>query len=291
MSDKTVKWEGVITAESSIVHGAQALGTITYLRRERFLMPDGSLEEIPVVSGNALRGVLRDVAADLWWERVGEPKLTLPVMHALWSGGALAKSSGAQLTGSRLAELRRLCPVVGIFGAAGGGRIIDGCLQVGKMIPLCQETLPFVPEVFQDGPAPSLWDLSQIEYYSKIPDEKPEVTGAKTEENAGGSLEEEKNSPARFGVETFVAGTKFYSWLALTWATSQEIDFFAEVLERFSANATVGGMGRAGHGKISFEWKTKPEVDVQSPWSLPLDGFTEDAPDRGKLLEVLSWLD
>ena len=276
-----VKWEGIATATSSIVHGSQVLGNITYLRREKFLLPDGSFEEIPVLSGNAWRGLLRDIAADTWWERVGKPKLTLPVVHALWSGGALAKISGPTLTGSRLASLRKEVPVIGIFGTAGGGRIIDGCLQAGKMIPICKETVHLLPtSIVKDIKLNSIWDLTQIEYYSKVP--------SISQEHSETNIDEDKMDPMRFGVETFVAGTQFYTWCSLTWPTEIELGFFREILSDYSSKTIIGGMSRTGHGRLNLELKeTINSVQKESipPWSK--SNHYSDL----ELIEMLSWLD
>lgn len=275
MSSGVIRWDGVVTAESSIAHGAETLGTVTYLRRERFLMPDGRVEQVPVVSGNALRGLLRDTAADLWWEAAGRPKLTLAVMHALWSGGALAKISGEPLTGERLAEVKRACPVVGVFGTAGGGRIIGGALQVGKLIPICQETSHLLPDDLRIGELPSLWDLTQIEYYSRIP-------------NGGSEPEEQGEDPsrlARYGAETFVAGTRFHSWMSLTWPTVEEEAFFDDTLKAFYEVARVGGLARAGHGRLRIDWHRSPATAPAANWRGLLPG------DAARLREVLSWLD
>lgn len=276
-----VKWEGIATATSSIVHGSQVLGTITYLRREKFLLPDGSIEEIPVLSGNAWRGLLRDIAADIWWDRVGKPKLTLPVVHALWSGGALVKISGPVLTGLRLAALRKAVPVVGIFGTAGGGRIIDGCLQVGKMIPICIETVHLLPKEIINGiKLNSIWDITQIEHYSKV----PSIDQDKVLER----VTDEKMDPMRFGVETFIAGTQFYTWCSLTWPTEGELGFFREVLKDYSSRTIIGGMSRAGHGRINLDLNetinSVQKEDIDS-WS-KLEEYSDL-----ELLEMLSWLD
>ena len=274
-----LKYEGTVTARSSIAHGAQSLGTITYLRRERFVLPNNTQEEIPVISGNAWRGLLRDVAADLWWEKVGSPKMTLAVVHALWSGGALAKIAGPTLTGSRLASIRKAVPVVGIFGTAGGGRIIDGCLQVGKMIPICKETSHIIPKQFQEEDLPSFWDLTQIEYYSR------NALTPKTIGNISKKEDEEAFDPMRFGVETFIAGTRFYTWLALSHPTVEEKNFFFETLNSYFKAPSVGGMNKIGHGKLSFDFPALSE-DLSSfePWSIP-DGLKED------LTGMLAWLD
>jgi hypothetical protein len=269
------RWEGVATAQSSIAHGAESLGTVTYLRRERFIAPNGTLEELPVVSGNAWRGLLRDTSADLWWEAVQRPKLTLPVMHALWSGGSLAKSSGPTLTGSRLQELKVTCPVVGVFGTAGGGRIIGGALQVGKMIPICQETAHLVPERFHSEVMPSIWDLTQIEYYSRIPNTFDHYA----------SEDDEATLLARYGVETFVAGTRFYTWVALSWPTPAELALFVETLSVFTSSARVGGLARAGHGELHLNLDA-PDTEGLVDWRSAVTAVP-----RPRLLEVLSWLD
>ena len=142
---RSYRWDGHATALSSISHGGETLGTVTYLRREAFLSPTGRVD-VPVISGNAVRGVLRDTAAHLLWEALGSPKLPVPVMHALWAGGALVKAKSQPLTGQRLADLRRMVPHVGVFGAAGGGRILDGALTVGKLVPVCAQTAHVLPE-------------------------------------------------------------------------------------------------------------------------------------------------
>lgn len=273
-----MRWDGTATAMSSVVHGEQALGTVTYLRRERFIMPDGTVEEIPVVSGNAWRGLLRRTAADLWWDAVGRPKMTLAVAHAIWSGGALAKSTGTALTGSRLLRVRQACPPVGLFGAAGGGRIVDGCVQVGKMIPVCQETAHVLPEKFRDEDRlPSVWDLTQVEEYSKI---------AREPALAGPGEADEPIPPARFGVETFLAGTRFYIWLAASWMSGEEQALLLETLDTFTAAAHVGGMGRAGHGRLRLDLAlTSGSVPD------PLTDWRTAVRSQPDIPEVIAWLD
>jgi hypothetical protein len=57
---KTYVFEGVVTALTSISHIGDSHGVNAKLRREKFVQPDGTVEEIPVISGNSLRGILRD---------------------------------------------------------------------------------------------------------------------------------------------------------------------------------------------------------------------------------------
>ena len=137
----TLLWRGTVTAASSISHGGETRGTISLLRRELIAQPGGDPVHVPVISGNAARGVLRRLSEELMRDAVGyEHQLPLAAAHVLRGGGALVKTGAEPLCGRRLAELRALLPHLAVFGAATGGRIIDGCLQVGKVVPIVTET-------------------------------------------------------------------------------------------------------------------------------------------------------
>lgn len=273
------RWNASVTAVSSIAHGGEPLGAVTYLRRERFLS-EGAVVDIPVISGNAWRGLLRRTAADLWWSAVGQPKLTTAVMHAIWAGGALAKSSGSPITGGRVQEVRQACPVVGLFGASGGGRILDGALALGKLVPICDETIRVLPrELVERSHVPSLWDITQIEYFSKIPSVLEDRSAVVESASAEGL------PPARFGVETFVTGVQFSTWLAGEWLTEPEMSFLLDALARYGTDARVGGYGRMGMGRIRFDWAGLPAREDLVDWR---DYYPQIGPDE---LGVLAWLD
>jgi hypothetical protein len=128
----TVTWTGTITAVSSLTHGGETRGTITLLRRERIRQPGGDAVYVPLISGNSFRGVLRRIGEDLLREVLGyDGQIPLAAAHALRGGGALARTAAEPLSGQRLRQLRDLVPQLGVFGCAGGGRIIDGCAQIG----------------------------------------------------------------------------------------------------------------------------------------------------------------
>jgi CRISPR type IV-associated protein Csf2 len=155
---RTILWEGTVTALSSIAHsGGQTFGISTKLRREKFVQPDGRVEEIPVISGNSLRGLLRDrgmlhMCKALGYgvrEETGEVMgLSLPAFHFLFSGGALTSQGDKTIDIGYARRLRELIPLVGVFGGAVGNVILPGKLKVGKLIPICAETAHVLPERF-----------------------------------------------------------------------------------------------------------------------------------------------
>lgn len=245
-----LKWEGVATALSSVTHGEQSLGTGTYMRREKFLLPTGAVEEIPLVSGNAFRGSMRDHAAKAYWQFLGKPHLNLSVSHALFSGGTISKATNAEpVSGIKLREIREACPPISIFGAAGGGRIIDGILSVGKMIPVTQETAHLIPEKFHPAHLPSYWDLLQLEEYSRF---------SPKDENSSLNM--------RYGVESFISGTNFYTWLNLDYPSAQDLSFFDFLINSLqSADIPIGGQKNKGFGKVKFNFE-EPEYILESDW-------------------------
>lgn len=228
----TLHWDGLMTALSSIAHGGETRGTTTMLRRELIPTADEA-ELVPVISGNAFRGRLRRCAEELFRDVLDlEGQLPIPAAHALRGGGALAKSSADPVSGSRRARLRALVLPVGVFGCAAAGTLIDGCLQVGKVVPCCAETVA----VTGQASTRSVFDVVQLEEYSKVADDTDDTTAM------------------RYAVETFCAGTTFATWLRLDRASDLQVAFFTDVLASFDRFGQLGGRLAIGHGLVRTQW-------------------------------------
>lgn len=299
--------EGEATALSSISHGGEHAGTTGYLRREKIVQPDGAVVEVPVVSGNSLRGVLRDVSADATWQMLGRPQLSVPVFDALWSGGSLAKAgTGGTLDARQLSELRRLCPHVALFGCAGGGRIIEGRLRVGKLVPVCAETAHLIPEGV-DTSATSIWSMLQIEEFSRMDDAKrpslaPVFAGQlETADSGDGgdvvTVERDNPQQMRYGVETIVAGTRFHWWMMLEAADDLVAAQLRVALNGWAGSgAHVGGRSSTGHGRLRLDlsgWVATSHsatvgAELAESWHRSLSDHHDH--NRDAIIEALSWL-
>lgn len=292
-------WAGTLTAVSSIAHGGQSMGTITLLRREAILTPEGTLLHVPLVSGNALRGRLRRIGEQLLRETLRyEGQIPLAAAHALRGGGALAKVSGEPLSGARLATVRALVPVIAVFGAAAGGRVIDGALSVGRLMPHLAQT-----EHVTGNPGPDAFTATQLETYTRLGeatttgfaaatttplDQNGRVdlpaltaeTGDLTSVGAAGGGDGAKGGgPMLFRVETFPAGTRFASWIRLEHPTPVMAAFTADVLAEFAAAGTLGGRGGVGHGQVRAHW-TRTDHPAAPPavdWRAQLASRREEA--------------
>lgn len=259
----TLTWTGTITAVSSIAHGGDTRGTITLLRRELIRQPDGQAVLVPIISGNSFRGVLRRIGEDLLRDVLGyEGQLPLAAAHALRGGGALAKTGREPLSGHRLQRLRTLIPQIGVFGCAGGGTIISGCLQVGKVMPHVTECAHLFP--VPTG-APGAFTATQIETYTRHDDAdshgfagviSPTPTGPDGQPDLGQLPAGDEPSGSMlmmYRLETFPAGTVFSTWLRLTRASPLEAAFFTDVLGCFQAVGRLGGRAATGHGLIKAD--------------------------------------
>lgn len=271
----TYRIEGVATVLSSVSHGGEHAGTVMYMRREKIIQPDGNVAEVPIISGNALRGVLRDHAAKAFWCSLGRPQLPLPVFHLLWSGGALAKTGAQHVLGARqLSQVRDLVPVVSLFGGSGAGKIIEGRLQVGKLMPICAETRHLMPSGIDVDDVRSVWEMLQIEEFTRRDDAKRDQLHAAIEGVADEGtpveqavllemlaheppVEAQPDAPAqqmRYGVETLAAGTRLHWWVRLAEINELERALFAAAIESWVASgAHIGGRSATGHGRLRLD--------------------------------------
>jgi len=314
--------EGAATLLSSLSHIGESGGTVSYLRREKILTPDG-VSDVPVVSGNALRGILRDHAAHTFWRALGSPELPAPVFHLLWSGGALTKTGGGKSLGARqLAQVRALVPVVSLFGGSGAGKIMEGKLSVGKLVPACEETAHLLPDGFADAALPSVWDLIQVEEFTRRDDSKREqlhpaiagFTAAKELAPTQGELltvdapakaveDDLRDGPAqqmRYGVETLAAGTRLHWWMQLRHVTPVETGMLAAALDAWITDgAHIGGRSATGHGRLRLDvhqWQHQTPVTTAGTALAALSGggttdlFTAHVRDnQADILDALGW--
>lgn len=308
-----IRIEGVATLLSSLVHGGEHAGTTGFLRREKIIGPDGAPCDVPVVSGNALRGILRDHAAHVFWDALGRPELPVQVFHLLWSGGSLAKAGSGHVLGARqLQQVRRVVPVVSVFGGSGAGKIIEGKLRVGKLTPICVETSHLLPDGLSSDR--SVWEMLQIEEFTRRDDSKRDQLHAAIDGftprpaalGPGTLLTAEAHAPAvetadgpaqqmRYGVETLAAGCRLHWWMSLDSATDAETALVAAAIDSWIASgAAVGGRSATGHGRLRLDvhqWTTEaPSTTVGTALAVTGDPLTDlIMSHRDEIVEALGW--
>lgn len=260
---KTYVIEGIVTALSSITHnGGQKNGTVTQLRREKFVQRNGKAMEIPVISGNSIRGKLRDIAAIEILTKLNGEKITVDAdsFNLLFTGGSLESTGETGINVERVRQMRKDMPMLSVLGGSVGNTILPGKVEIGKMIPIAKETLHLIPEAFHaaytDEPK-SIWEYCQLEMYTRKDDMKDENKRAFLSEDA-----EPKKSQMMYDTETIAAGTKFYWKVTLKDTTDIETGAFLQTLNTWAdQNSQVGGNGRVGHGALKLEIKETKVID------------------------------
>jgi len=278
-----------MTALTSVSHIGDTFGVNAKLRREKFAQPDGTVEEVPVVSGNSLRGILRDrgmlhMLKALGYgvnEETGAVRgLPLAAFHFLFSGGALTSTGRAGLDIDEARRWRSLIPLVSVFGGAMGNQIMPGKVTVGKAIPICTETAHLIPPRFVTGTLQSIWELCQEEAYTRRDDEKsetlrqliaPDVRAlledvAREKRAKRGTIDDLADAPGasqqmRYFVETLCAGTRFFWDIVLDDVTDIEFEAFAAALGEFGRHPYIGGRAGVGHGKVAVSFDGWIEID------------------------------
>lgn len=263
---KTYILEGTCIALSSISHnGGEKNGTIVQLRREKFVQPKGNVVEIPVISGNSIRGKLRDLAAiDILTKKDGiKVQVDADSFNLLFSGGSLESVGGKNLDIEKVRQLRKDIPMISVLGCSIGNVILPGKVDVGKMIPICKETLHLIPEKFHGTEEiKTIWEYCQVEMNTRKDDTKDENKREfikpefLTNELRGGQM--------MYHIETLVAGTRFYWKICLRDTSDIETGAFLTTIQSWANQSSqVGGNGRVGHGKLKVDLTETSVVDSE----------------------------
>ncbi len=135
----------VWTLTGPMHHGAdQKAGNVNLFRRHT--VPDpltGLTHEVPFVSGNAIRGNLRDRGMGLHLQLLGlRARDILPERaHALLAGGAVEKGAdGATVNNVVRSRARELCPPWDLFAGCIDQQIMQGRGRVSDATLVCRET-------------------------------------------------------------------------------------------------------------------------------------------------------
>lgn len=293
------QYTGTLTALAPIAHGQGNMGIVQILNTIK-LVVGGRVIDLPLISGNAMRGVLRDYAMYYLCDALGLSDLSVSAVHTLFSGGALAKGSskkGVDLALQR--ELVQRVPPLSLFGAAFGNFIMESPLKVGAVIPICAETVQvgLVPDEYRDHPqaALSCYDLRDTIMLTRRDDAKrPRVqalltapdrealeqrlllqAAAKADNKAKDP--EDQSQQMRYGAQVFAAGTVFYHSLALVAATEMQEMALRSALAVWALNPVIGGMSARGLGVVRPEYQQVSFMAGGGPAHALMPGTALDA--------------
>ena len=248
--------EGIIEAQEPISHIGETLSTVAQFKREKTLFR-GKIIEVPVVSGNALRGIMRRRGSYHLMEMLGIRKEMLgeDVQHALFSGGMLKKGAGGgTIDMNFIKELRTMLPLMSVFGTTIGQQMIGGKLDVGQLIPISCQT------------AQRTGIESDISIHSLL-DEVSHTRRDDMEDRIKGVDTDDQKQQMRYQTEVLAAGTQFSHYFTLKDCNELERGAFMSTLCQFMQYPKIGGMGGRGFGMIKMDYKIdEASVEKYETW-------------------------
>jgi hypothetical protein len=240
------KISGKITALEPISHIGSVRSIDSKFAREKMMLTSKSgitkVIEIPVVSGNSLRGVLRRRAGYKMLELLGITKESLKegLQHMIFSGGMLQKGAGGGIIDTQfITKMRQNLPIISLFGSVAGQQMIQSKMDVGQLIPISCQTKG------RTGVD------SDISIYSLL-DERPATRRDDMEDKPKGAPDDEQKQQMRYTHEVLVAGTEFYHYFTLKSCNGMEKGAFWSTLADFSKYPKIGGLGCRGFGMIQL---------------------------------------
>jgi hypothetical protein len=269
---KVIRMDAVVTALSSISHIGEVRGINAEFHREKIMLPDGNTERIPTLTGNSIRGQLRDAGARHMLRELGYggdgSALPLSAFYFLFSGGALSKSGAGNLNVEQARDLADTMPFVALFGGAAGNHIMPGRLKIGKFIPIADETIHLIPSQLHPESTVSVYDYMQTEPYTRKDDAKDDrlreylmLPGKQGDMFAVVPADDNAPQQMRYWVETICAGVRFYWHITLENVTDLEADAFIAALSEWGKNPTLGGKGSVGHGRVAVDFGNGLDID------------------------------
>lgn len=246
-------YEGWLTLRTPLMHGdGETLGNIRLFRSQKMVCADGRVRSIPVYSGNAFRGMLRDIAAQQLMQAL-DVSLPTPVFHFLTSGGSLS-SGGNTIDIDQARSLRHKIPMVGIFGGGVGNQILEGKLKILQLTPICKETTHLLPEYCQQAPSAtlSIRDLRHMEFGTRRDDSKRESNQCYLADAASKERNPDEVSTSMiYESEMLAPGTCLRFGFTLDGVSQREWMTFCHALIGWLKSPFLGGRSSAGYGEVA----------------------------------------
>lgn len=245
---RPITYRGTLTALSEIHHGGdEQTGNVRLLRSVKvWSEDDGRIVRLPVISGNAIRGVLRRKLMEDMLERIDYGPMSPKLHHALYTGGILESTgdvSGALDLPARR-TLAETLPPVALLGTAVLNDMVPGQLAVDFARPLCRETAPFLAMAGYDDPRlrTNVRAFRDFTFTTRRDD-----------------LRDGDSHQMIVTFEYFAAGTQFAHAFRLKHPTAILEACVGAMLELWAADPAIGGKAAGGFGQLHLDYPDAPD--------------------------------
>lgn len=229
------------TATAPISHIGEVASVGSYFQTVKT-----SKGRIPVVTGNSVRGTLRDAAAKYLLERTGA-QVNKEIFNVLFSGGNISGSMKLDL--ERANKIREHFPMISVLGGGLGTMIMGGKLCCGFLYPLCDETAEMLHEDCNGVSWHDLIDEIEFTRMDDSKDDKNQCYREPSEEETEKKKNGEASTQMRYSVQYMAVGTEFIQTILLTdGITDLELGALYSAFVEWFKTPRIGGMSARGFG-------------------------------------------
>lgn len=271
----SIRLNALVTVLTPLSHIGELNGVTAMFNRIAVITPDGNKDKVPYISGNSVRGILRDCLAEHLFTTAELPPLSMRAFHLLFSGGSLTKGDGP-IKVDQLRQLRELIPSLGLLGGSTRRHIMAGKLVSGLMRPVAYETRNLLPESFRrrEAAETSIYTCLQMLPFTRTDDAKRDelplskyirkedlaaymTSRAGDGDEGGQAAEANVAQQMRTEAEMLIPGTELHWYVYLDDATELEELAFYAALWLWAEHPSLGGKRGTGHGLVRVEFDNK----------------------------------
>lgn len=227
---------------SPVSHIGETASTGSYF--QTVLTSDG---RVPVITGNSIRGQLRDSMAAHLLDTMGTGNLlgvrvSKDIFNILFSGGNINGTMKDDVEKAR--KIRDNFPLISLMGGGLGDMIMAGKLICSFAYPVCKET-----EDITGIKSSTSWHslIDEIEFTRTDDGKNDQLAGYMMD--AGEEKTAKASTQMRYSVQYMAAGTEFVQdFIFLSGTTELEQGAFYAGLKKWFETPRLGGMAAKGFG-------------------------------------------
>lgn len=248
------------TMTAPVSHIGETASTGAYFNMIRF-----GADCLPVITGNSIRGQIRDAGAAELLDRLGV-QVDKEIFHVLFSGGNVSAAMKDDV--GRAKSIREHFPLVSVLGGALGTMIMAGKLICGFAYPVCAET-----NAMLDGHETISWRelIDEIEF-TRTDDAKNDKLSDYVEDMDAETFGK-ASQQMRYAVQYMAPGTRFCQSLTLLPGTTdaEAGALLCAVAHWWGTSPRLGGMSGKGFGlfdaRLSLDGKEALTVKDGKIWT------------------------
>ncbi|MBO8160696.1 MAG: hypothetical protein H0Z24_03585 [Thermosipho sp. (in: Bacteria)] len=217
---------------------------VRMFRTTKVVSPYG-VNDVCVISANSFRGITHRLGARDLFERLGlENQLSRKIYYILTAGGAL-EDSGKENPFKKEGfekELRRLIPLVSLYGTSIGTGMIEGKLKPSFIWPVVKETAHLLG-----------LDDENIDEMISANEIVSETMYTRQDDYPGEGSDDERKQQMIYKMQYMAAGVKLVSEISIIEPTEIELACFFNIMERFKERPYLGGLTSKGYGRVKID--------------------------------------